>query len=469
MKIPNEISPRHDRREFLRALAYALALSVYFFLVYATCNTITAHRSDVGHAGFLWEARLIPFVPAMIVPYMSIDLFFFTAPFLCTIRRERRNHARRVVLAVAIAGACFLLFPLTTSFPRPNVTGIFAPVFNFLYGFDRPYNLVPSLHIALRSLLWIIYIPHTRGLTRIAVKVWFILIGLSTLLTHQHHLIDVATGQLLGLFCLHLFPDRIGAETNPSPARNVPVAGWYALGAVAMIVTAYALRPWGLLLVWPATALTVMAAAYLGVGAAVFRKRDGRLPPSTYVVLGPYLLGARLWFRLRTRRDEPFAAIAPNLLIGRRVGRPEAQRLIDRGVRTVLDLSPEFSETRAFRRLAYLNIPVLDLTTPSPDQLCTAVAFVRRHASNGTVYIHCAWGYSRSACVAAAYLLATGRAATASEAVEITRASRTQLVIRPAAEAALRAFADLSRAGDSFSATAPVSPSPLAAMLVPGR
>src|SRR5690348_7198380 len=110
---------RHDRPEnlyvaFLRALACAVALSVYFFLIYATCNTISSHRHDVRTAGFAWESRLIPFVPAMIVPYMSIDLFFFAAPFLCTTRRERRDHALRVVLAVAIAGACFLLFPFTT-------------------------------------------------------------------------------------------------------------------------------------------------------------------------------------------------------------------------------------------------------------------------------------------------------------------------------------------------------------------
>jgi len=40
-----------------------------------------------------------------------------------------------------------------------------------LYGFDQPYNLAPSLHIALRSLLWGIYVRHTRGLLRIGVQV----------------------------------------------------------------------------------------------------------------------------------------------------------------------------------------------------------------------------------------------------------------------------------------------------------
>ena len=39
-------------------------------------------RHDVGTFAFAWE-RFIPFVPVMVVPYMSIDLFFVAAPFLC--------------------------------------------------------------------------------------------------------------------------------------------------------------------------------------------------------------------------------------------------------------------------------------------------------------------------------------------------------------------------------------------------
>ena len=53
-----------------------------FIVVYGACNWITAHRGDVGTWYYEWERR-IPFVPVMIVPYMSIDLFFITAPFLC--------------------------------------------------------------------------------------------------------------------------------------------------------------------------------------------------------------------------------------------------------------------------------------------------------------------------------------------------------------------------------------------------
>ena len=357
--------PPAEGRDLLRALANAVGLSLFFFAVYVSCNVITSRRSDVGHASFAWE-QFIPFVPWMIVPYMSLDLFFFAAPFLCATRRERTDHARRLMLAMMIAGACFLLFPLTPTFTRPRVVGMFAPVFNFLYGFDRPYNLAPSLHIALRSLLWVVYVRHLRGLARAGVTVWFVLIGLSTVLTHQHQVIDVVTGQFLGLFCLHVFPDGSGANIGP---RNLRVAVWYGFGAMLIGLVAYAARPWGLVLLWPAASLAIMAWAYFKAGPAVFRKRDGRLPLSTYIVLGPYLLGTRMACLWHARRDVPFSRVRPGLIIGRSLRAAEARGLIAGGVDAVLDLTAECGETGPFLGLAYLNVPILDLTVPTAEQL----------------------------------------------------------------------------------------------------
>ncbi len=68
------------RGYLLSSLAWGIFLSIYFFAVYATCNAITAGRPDIGQVGFAWE-RFIPFVPPMILPYMSIDLFFFLRRF----------------------------------------------------------------------------------------------------------------------------------------------------------------------------------------------------------------------------------------------------------------------------------------------------------------------------------------------------------------------------------------------------
>ena len=138
-----------------------------FVVVYGACNQLTALRADVGTIAFGWE-RHLPFVPLMIVPYMSIDLFFVAAPFFCATDEERRLLARRITLAVLVAGACFLLFPLKFAFERPSTTGVLGAVFDWFRTMDLPYNLAPSLHIALRTLLAVFYAKHTRGIVRVA-------------------------------------------------------------------------------------------------------------------------------------------------------------------------------------------------------------------------------------------------------------------------------------------------------------
>jgi hypothetical protein len=80
------------------------------------------------------------------------------------------------------------------SFERPVADGIFGTMFDLLMGFDRPFNQIPSLHIALAVILWALYARKVTGLARILLDVWFMLIGASVLTTYQHHFIDIPTG-----------------------------------------------------------------------------------------------------------------------------------------------------------------------------------------------------------------------------------------------------------------------------------
>ena len=118
------------------AATTSAALSLLFIVVYGGCSWITAHRTDVGTWYYSWE-RFIPFVPWLIVPYMSIDLFFVSSPFLCQSRCELRVLAQRIAFAILIAGAFFLLMPLHLAVARPQTSGWTGAIFNFLHGFER--------------------------------------------------------------------------------------------------------------------------------------------------------------------------------------------------------------------------------------------------------------------------------------------------------------------------------------------
>jgi len=100
----------------------ALALSLLFIVVYGLTGWITSVRADVGTWVFDWERRL-PFVPSLVLPYMSLALFFVAAPFLCATRRELGVFRRRMTTAILVAGAMFLLVPLQFALPRPPAAG----------------------------------------------------------------------------------------------------------------------------------------------------------------------------------------------------------------------------------------------------------------------------------------------------------------------------------------------------------
>jgi protein-tyrosine phosphatase len=416
------------------AAAWALGLSLVFLVGYGGSNLI-ATRLDGGPGfHFEWERRL-PVVPAMIVPYWSVDVLFFASFFLCTRRDELRTHGLRFVVANLVSATFFLLFPLRFAFDRPVVGGVFGWMFDTLHFADAPFNLAPSLHVADLCILWPLYVRHTRGALRLLAKAWIVLIAVSTLLTYQHHVIDVVTGFMLGMVCLYALPDRETLNesagyrpTGPALREGSRLGRRYAAGAAALALCAIVLRGWWWFLLWPAASLAVVAAGYVRFGPAIFRKSCGRLPFSTRCVLGPYLLAAwASWLYFR-RRVQPWVQVAPGVVIGRRLTNREARALVREDVTAVLDLTAEYDEARALRGLPYLNVPVLDLTTPSREQLDHAVAFIRQHAADGKVFVHCALGLSRAACVAAAYLVSEQIAATAEAAVGSIRNARPAIV-----------------------------------------
>ena len=172
----------------------------------------------------------------------------------------------------------------------------------------------------------------------------------------------------------------------------------------------------------------------------IFRKNHGRRPISATFVFLPFLILDHVVFLYNRRRSRPWDELSPGVLLGRRAGRAEVRRLIETGVSAVLDLTAEFDESAPFRRLAYLNIPVLDLTSPSIEQLRDAVTFVSAHQNPGVVYIHCKLGVSRTACIAAAWLLAEGKATTTLQAIDAVRHVRPQSRFSPATREVLRRF-----------------------------
>jgi protein-tyrosine phosphatase len=259
----------------------------------------------------------------------------------------------------------------------------------------------------------------------------------SRLLVCQHHLADLLAGAALGLICLTVIRDD--RQKRPF-VRNLRVGGYYTAAAMATLVICVWLGRASWPLWWPALSLSMAAMAYLFLGPRLFVKQDGRLGRATRWMLWPTLLGQRASLHWYSRTCRPHDAVTDRLWIGRKLSNAAAAEAVAAGVGAVIDLTCEFDESSAFRSCHYLHLPTLDLTSPAAEQIDSAVEFIRRHESQAIVYVHCKVGYSRTAAVAAAYLLATGRADSVADAIGSLRRSRPSILIRPEARNAIAEF-----------------------------
>lgn len=417
-----------------RGFAWLALCGPWFFIVYGICNWITSQRTDVSTWYWEWEKH-VPFVPQLIVPYWSLDLLFVIAFFLPTSRHELRILGVRIFTIIALSAVCFLIWPLTFDLPRPIPTGWTEPWFRLLHKNDLPFNLAPSLHIGLRCLFWITYGRHLRGWLRSGMRWWFITIGASALLVWQHHLMDVVTGFLMAYLIVALFPDR---ETQPGPAgwigKGTPktkrLAIYYALGALVCALAAFPGNGW-LWFGWPALAFGLTSIAYATANPRWFQKASGTPSPAGEWILLPATVLTRL-FQLRWLRSQPaWHEVATGVYFGRRLNEREANAFLAQHPRlTVIDLTSETKEATAFREHAkYFALPVLDLTVPDAATRTQASALIREHVQQGTVFIHCLLGLGRSAHIAAAWLLDSGRCTAADEAVSAIQAIEPRVVL----------------------------------------
>ncbi|MDF3933206.1 phosphatase PAP2/dual specificity phosphatase family protein [Pseudomonas citronellolis] len=414
-----------------RAVLWLLGLGPFFFLSYGFTNWLTASRADVGVLAFAWES-CIPLWPWSIVPYWSIDLLYGLSFLLPRTRLELDRHALRLLSAQLLAVVGFLLYPLRFSFERPPLDGVFGWLFDVLMGFDKPFNQAPSLHIVLLVVLWAIYARYARGVWRWLLHGWFALIGLSVLTTWQHHFIDVPSGVLVGWLCVWLWPlqgrSMAACWQLTGDRQRLRLAACYALGAVALVVAALAGQGAWLWLLWPAFALALVAACYLGLGAEGLQKgADGRVSRAARWLLLPYLQGAWLNSRLWTYRQPQPDEVLPGLWLGRL---PGAAELHASPCRAVLDLSAELHCPAA--GVAYASLPMLDLVAPGAGQCRRAAQLIEELLPQGPLLVCCALGYSRSATVVAAWLLLSGRAVSVEDAVAILRRARPRIVLRAA-------------------------------------
>ena len=166
------------------------AVSTAAYLIYPVLNHGPAKiflRTPLDH--------MIPLVPVMVIPYLSLIPLIILAAVVFAIADVRRVQALALGVILALL-ASYLVYALAQSYvirPSPPGRDWLTAAVRHLYSLDRPYNDFPSLHTSLATIVAVSWLRmHPR--TGTAVTIWCALIVTSTVRIHQHYLADVAGG-----------------------------------------------------------------------------------------------------------------------------------------------------------------------------------------------------------------------------------------------------------------------------------
>ena len=391
MRSPDPAAPPSWRQR----LALLALNGVAFQVLYGACNAAAARAGVTRSIATPWDAA-VPFVPWMLLPYVT-SVPLLVAAFLAVPGRQAlRALSQRCLLATGLATLAFALWPLrmATLDAAPS-GGLPVLLWRVVEGVDAPFNQWPSLHVAYCVVSWpALRDAVRRAWARAAVAAWLALVVASTVLAHRHFLPDVAGGLALGALCRAVVPAH----------RTVPAVGLhYAVAALAAVVLGLTLLPpWPC--AWLAAGFAGVALAYAREDVDFLHKRRGGFPAWSWLLYLPYLLGYRLtWLAVRRReRARPAVTrVDDGVWVGRRLAAHELALLPPDCV--VIDLAAELPVTPGLGERVR-SFGLLDIVPPPPARLATILDAIDQARDQGRpVYVHCAMGYRRSHEVASAW------------------------------------------------------------------
>ncbi len=201
-------SPVSECPPFRVRLISAVLFVLFALVAYDTCNAIAGWRGTSRCLAFPWELD-IPRINWFVLPYLTIDVLLALSPVFTRRYDEWRTLLRRLFWAFAISCAVFLMLPFRCAYPRSIPDDWTAPLFQLLHFTDLPFNQAPSLHISEAIIVAPVLLARLRHpLRRAALIVWLVLGSAGTVLTHQHHLLDVLTGAALGFAVVWRIPKK---------------------------------------------------------------------------------------------------------------------------------------------------------------------------------------------------------------------------------------------------------------------
>src|SRR6185295_12290110 len=136
------------------------------------CAAVTAARPNRWHLYADWEL-MVPFVPFMIVPYLSMFVLFVLPPFQLD-ERELQALTTRLILASLLGGMVFLALPAQMGFVPRTDARTWQGIYSAIYKIDGPFNTVPSFHVIYTASILLAMMEVATPALRRAYLAWLV-------------------------------------------------------------------------------------------------------------------------------------------------------------------------------------------------------------------------------------------------------------------------------------------------------
>lgn len=206
-------------------VALGLVIPLYLFI---------PHGILPGRAVYMpaiWLDHSLPVEPVWSFVYLSLFLAALLPAFVVHQQELVRRTVNAYLAVWIVAYVFFVAYPTIGPRPAGHIIGdeFSAWMLRSIYASDVRYNCFPSLHVA-QCFLAALVCAHIHRGVGIVAGLWAALVGISTLYTKQHYVLDVISGALLAYIAYCVFLHGYPREATPDFERRL--APYLALGAV---------------------------------------------------------------------------------------------------------------------------------------------------------------------------------------------------------------------------------------------
>lgn len=387
-------------------IVWTIYLGVVFFLLYGSSNNFASLTGPHDSYFMNWETS-IPFIEVFIIPYMSSDVMFCVALLLTQTRFQLRVLSLRIFTVVVLSTLIFVLFPLQFSFEKPEIE-----TFNILFKMleaDLSFNQLPSLHISLSIILWFSMKETVKNdLIKILLLIWFILIGISTLVVYQHHFIDLPTGIIMGLFIVYLIPSNKENKWNNSftTPRSIKMGLIYLIVSVISVIIAFNIEEilFKCLFTYLFLSYFLLSSIYSFGWIFLLTNKNNKSNVFQLVIFFPYFIVSYLTWYYYKNKLSLYSKVNDNFYIGRQPSKEELKELKELGVTKVINLASDQQYHLKLKNT--INFSCLDMTIQSTKKLNLILEEINESLKNNEkVFLHCTLGMSRTIIVLSSYLI----------------------------------------------------------------